>query len=83
LASLPDVERDLYRNSRPDVDWDDDHGDRRTELVFIGQGIEKSLSDRLDRCLVSDEEWEQGFETDPFPTAEGEPLTVHARTDQM
>ena len=37
-------------------------GDRRQEIVFIGQGLgeaghQKSLQDGLDQCLVNDEEW--------------------------
>lgn len=59
LANLPAVERDLYRSNRPEVEWDDDHGDRRTEIVFIGTGecLEESLVARFDDCLVTDEEW--------------------------
>jgi len=79
LASLPEVERDLYRSSRPDVEWDDEHGDRRTELVFIGQDIDDDLIDRLDGCLVTDEEWEQGVDDERFPAAEEEPLAVRIR----
>jgi len=37
-------------------------GDRRQELVFIGQGLgdslnQKSLQEGMDSCLLSDEEW--------------------------
>jgi G3E family GTPase len=68
LASLPKVERDLYRSNRSEVEWDDDHGDRRTELVFIGQNIdEDALVDRLDDCLVTDDEWGDAGESGLFP----------------
>lgn len=46
------------------IDFDGDQGDRRQELVFIGQfsdsGInsKKSLEELLDSCLVTDEEFE-------------------------
>lgn len=79
LASLPEVERDLYRGRRPDVEWDDEHGDRRTELVFIGQGIDDAFVDRLDDCLVSDEEWEQGVADEWFPEAAEETLSIRTR----
>ncbi len=71
LASLPEVERDLYRSNRPDVEWDDDHGDRRTELVFIGQAVdEDGLVAALDDSLVTDEEWSEGMTADEFPDGE-------------
>jgi len=79
LASLPEIERDLYRNSRPDVEWDDEHGDRRTELVFIGQGIDDGLIERLDDCLVTDEEWDRGVTDEWFPDADEEPLSIRTR----
>ena len=57
IASLPSVERDMLRSNRPDLEWDDDHGDRRTEFVVIGTGVdEAALVDRLDDALLTDEE---------------------------
>jgi len=79
LASLPEVERDLYRGNRPDVEWHDEHGDRRTELVFIGQDIDDSLVDRLDDCLVTDEEWEQGVVDERFPAADADAVSIRTR----
>ncbi|MXR50697.1 GTP-binding protein [Halovenus sp. WSH3] len=79
LASLPEIEREMYRSNRPDVEWDDEHGDRRTELVFIGQEIDDSLIGRLDDCLVTDEEWGEGVETGVFPSADEEALSVETR----
>eukprot|EP00050_Salpingoeca_kvevrii_P020860 m.103381 g.103381 ORF g.103381 m.103381 type:complete len:107 (+) comp9054_c2_seq1:269-589(+) len=35
-----------------------DVGDRRQEIVFIGQDVDqKELSEALDKCLLTDEEW--------------------------
>jgi len=80
LASLPEIEQDLYRSNRPDVEWDDEHGDRRTELVFIGQDIdEDALVTRLDDCLVTDEEWEGGVVDETFPDGDEEPLPIRIR----
>jgi len=52
--------------------WDDDCGDCRQELIFIGQRIDfDRLHTELDACLLSDPEWNLGPEhwlrmPDPF-----------------
>ncbi|MEO1614228.1 MAG: zinc metallochaperone GTPase ZigA [Planctomycetota bacterium] len=52
------------------------HGDRHQELVFIGQGMDQArITETLDRCLLTDSEFEQGVEAwadfdDPFPAIE-------------
>ncbi|SFS70727.1 CobW family GTP-binding protein [Halostagnicola kamekurae] len=69
IASLSEVDRELYRSNRPDLEWDDEHGDRRTELVFIGTDIESSsLRADLESALATDKELERatGLEN-PFP----------------
>ncbi|GAA0518779.1 GTPase, G3E family [Halorubrum aquaticum] len=78
IASRPEVERDMLRSNRPDLDWHDEHGDRETAYVVIGTDFdEAALVDRLDDALVTDEEWErvdagEGLDgTDPFPTEDG------------
>jgi G3E family GTPase len=87
VATRPEFEQDAYRRNRKRVDWDDTWGDRRTELVFIGTGIdEAALVDRLDDCLLSDDEFasfEPGeFETteNPFPAEQGERVVLAAPT---
>ena len=73
IASLPEIERDLYRSNRPDLEWDDEVGDRRTELVFIGTDYdEPALRDSLDDAVVTDEEWARaGDVAGPFPDEQG------------
>ena len=86
IASLPDVERDMLRSNRPELDWDDDHGDRLTEFVVIGTDIdEDAIVDRLDDALVTEKEWDAftngGAATTaaddyPFPTEQGEEIVL-------
>ena len=53
--------------------WIEPFGDMRQELVFIGQGLDKTaMIDALDDCLVSEEDLLRGEEfwttmNDPFP----------------
>jgi len=50
--------------------WDRIFGDRKNELVFIGQNMEEtSIKKQLDACLLTDEElsthkWKEGYEDD-------------------
>ncbi|QCC59789.1 GTP-binding protein [Natrinema thermotolerans] len=76
IASLPAVERDMYRSNRPDLEWHDEHGDRRTELVFIGTDYdEAALRKGLEDALVTDAEWEGALEG-PFPDEQGAAVVV-------
>ena len=55
--------------------WDEEHGDRQSELVCIGQELDHSAATAaLSTCLLSDEEMEAGQEAwaalpDPFAQA--------------
>ena len=72
IASLPEVERDLYRSNRPGLEWHDDHGDRRTELVFIGTDYERTaLETALNDALVTDDEKTGELPAGPFPDEQG------------
>jgi G3E family GTPase len=77
VAALPEIQRDLYRSNRPGLEWHDEHGDRRTELVFIGTVLdEERLRSRLRECLVTDEErGRTATLEDPFPS-EGEDVVL-------
>ncbi|EJN60005.1 CobW family GTP-binding protein [Halogranum rubrum] len=78
VASLPELDQELYRSNRKNLEWDDEWGDRKTELVFIGQRMdEEKLVDALDDCLLTDAEMdgEWTFE-DPFPQEQGESVVV-------
>jgi G3E family GTPase len=75
IASLPEADQDLYLANRSNVDWDEEVGDRETELVVIGQGIdEDGLVDALDGCLVDPGAGVAG--ENPFPAEPGESTTL-------
>ena len=83
IATLPDFEQDAYRRNRKQLTWDDEWGDRRTELVFIGPGLdEEGLRARLDDCLLEDDAFEafdpEAWTDDdsPFPTEQGEQVVL-------
>jgi len=84
IASLPDIDQKTYRANRPDLDWHETYGDRRTAFVVIGTDVDEStLRDRLDDALVTDEEWGDGpadeaavDAADSFPTTDGETVVL-------
>ena len=64
-ASMPFTERinySVFVNNQQHIesDWDVDYGDRKIELVFIGQNLDvKSIVHDLDNCLLDDFEIEK------------------------
>ena len=71
VATLPPGQRSLYRKNR-DIPWDETYGDRRTEFVLIGTGLDQeSLADRLDDCLVDPADSAAFVDDDRFPREEG------------
>lgn len=59
LATLPDTERKQMFAAEPELEMDyiEPYGDRQTELVLIGQRMDRSVIEaELDDCLLTDEE---------------------------
>ncbi|CAI6083092.1 Putative metal chaperone YciC [Paenibacillus sp. JJ-100] len=74
VAALPEADKEDILRTEPDVlaNWDEQWGDRQTELVMIGIHMERStIEDELDQCLLSDEEmladWGQLDNPLPWP----------------
>jgi len=83
-SSMPFEERIQYAsfvNNKDYIerDWDVDFGDRRNELVFIGQNMDETeMRADLDACLATDEElatgrWKEGSQ-DEWPVYRAHPL---------
>lgn len=79
IAALPDSRQEIQRRMNPDVPWDDEWGDRRTELVFIGQEMdEPALRGAFEDCLLTDDELAADWTVfdNPFPAADDETLAL-------
>lgn len=81
VAALTEQEQQELIQSEPDVQrkWDGVWGDRMTELVMIGIGMEQSLIEReLDDCLLTDQEMQLDWSTfnNPLPWMAIEELSL-------
>ncbi|PSQ38572.1 cobalamin biosynthesis protein CobW [Halobacteriales archaeon SW_5_70_135] len=78
VAAMSERRQESQRRIRPDLPWDEEVGDRRTELVFIGREMdEASLRTDLENCELADgERPELDASENPFPSEEGEELRV-------
>ncbi|RLM50776.1 GTP-binding protein [Halorubrum sp. Atlit-28R] len=88
IASVPAVERDMLRANRPDLDWDDERGDRRTEYVVIGTEFDADgLVSRFDDALLTDAELAElgdpgvgddpaAVDPAPFPAEQGDEVAL-------
>lgn len=68
-----DWPEDATLRARIEADWDPELGDRRQEIVVIGTKEREDMRERLEACLLSDEEMALGIEgwarfEDPFPS---------------
>ena len=79
-ASMPFSERSNYASfinnqSQIESDWDLDFGDRKIELVFIGQKIDvNSVIKKLDECLIDDNELND-YNKGQFPLDDNWPIS--------
>ena len=79
IASFSEQQQSTYRESQPELPWDERWGDRETRLAVIGRQLDReALFDRLDACLVSDDELEAG--PDAWSSFENQTPTAMNRT---
>lgn len=71
IASMPSVDREMYRSNRPELPWHEQHGDRRTELVFIGTDYDESAIEASLTDTFVEENASGSTETQLFPTEAG------------
>ena len=81
-ASMPFSERINYAdfaNNQEQIesDWDIDFGDRKIELVFIGQQLNVSkITDELDKCLLNEKELIE-WKDDKFKKVDNWPISSY------
>ncbi|SIS11532.1 CobW family GTP-binding protein [Natronorubrum thiooxidans] len=79
IASFSEQQQETYRQSQPELSWDDEWGDRETRLALIGRNLSMDdLQARLDDCLLTDAEMDADWSTfeNPVPTGMGDTTTV-------
>jgi len=84
FAAFNDQQAEFMKASRPEEYekalqevWSEEYGDRRQELVFIGQRLdEQAIRDVLDACLLKDDEVEAYLEKQAMDKAPPVPMTM-------
>lgn len=71
VAAMPKLEQEQIKQQEPEIleDWDDQFGDRHTNLVFIGTDLdEAAITKELDQCLLTPSEFDSDWSQleDPF-----------------
>ncbi|QAU12011.1 GTP-binding protein [Halorubrum sp. BOL3-1] len=70
VATLPKAQQERYFAARPEIreNWDEQWGDRGSELVFIGREFDQeSLVTDLEDCVLSDAEMDENWNEYPDP----------------
>lgn len=70
LASLPEDQLQELLHNEPEIKakWDDQWGDRISEIVFIGMDMDREeIEASLDHCLLSEKEMKQDWAKFPNP----------------
>ncbi|MFC5591489.1 GTP-binding protein [Sporosarcina soli] len=72
LATYPEQERNQILQEEPELleKWDEEFGDRMTELVLIGIDMDREdIENSLDQCLLTEEEMKMDWKAlnDPLP----------------
>ena len=86
IATLPPDEREAQFEAYPQLEemWDEQWGDRGTQLVLIGREMDHdAVEETLDSCLLTDEEMDESWEAyeDRFPRFEFEDEQDATETD--
>ncbi|WP_313693182.1 CobW family GTP-binding protein [Halorarum halobium] len=79
MAAMDESRREMQRRMNPDVEWDEEFGDRRTELVVIGREMdEPAVRAALEDCLLTETELDQDRESfdNPFPELTDDPIAL-------
>ncbi|MCU4973607.1 GTP-binding protein [Halobacteria archaeon AArc-m2/3/4] len=81
VASFSEERQETFRQGQPDLQWDEEWGDRESRLAIIGRNLSMdALIARLDDCLLTDEEMDDDWSTyeteNPTPTAMGQTVTI-------
>ncbi|WP_049890166.1 CobW family GTP-binding protein [Natronorubrum sulfidifaciens] len=79
IASLSADRQAAFRDTQPDLSWDEEWGDRETRLALIGRNLSMDeLTARLDDCLLTDAEMDADWSVfeNPAPTGMGDTTTV-------